>query len=62
MDALLLHDSVIAAIPAPDGVAEVHGFIIGRTIEERPRYDVRLDDGRHVTGLTAEWLRLECAA
>jgi hypothetical protein len=54
-----LRTPVYAYVPAPgDTKIEARpGTIIARTIEERARYDVRLDDGRLLVGLAEEWIR-----
>lgn len=56
-----LRTPVIAYVPAPTDtkIEPCHGTVIARTVEERPRYDVRLDDGRLLVGLAEEWIREE---
>lgn len=53
---------VAAPVSDPDAPADRkiqphHGVIVGKTYEERPRYDVRLDNGRICPGLAEEWIR-----
>lgn len=56
-----LRTPVIAYVPAPleagHKIEPRHGTVIARTVEARPRYDVRLDDGRLLVGLAEEWIR-----
>jgi len=47
---------VKVGIPTHDGVIVHHGVVIGRTIEARPLYDVRLTSGAMLRGVEAEML------
>jgi hypothetical protein len=58
-DALVfaLRAEVRALIGSGPGAVWQEGIVTGRTLEERPRYDVRLADGSIIWNLPAEYLK-----
>jgi|TARA_R110000744_G_scaffold86687_4_gene169531 hypothetical protein len=57
-----LKDKVMVRHFTPKGVAEDEGVVVARTIEENPRYDVALADGKMVINATEHAMRPKSAS
>jgi hypothetical protein len=57
MTILELQSEIEAKVEAGGVLSWIRGRLIGRTLEEHPRYDVSLADGRMVPNLQAEYVR-----
>lgn len=52
-----LKDKVVVQHFTPKGVAEDEGVIVARTIEENPRYNIALANGKIVINATRDAMR-----
>lgn len=53
-----LNETIMVAVPEEGKIIWHPGIVVGRTLEEEPNYDVRLEGGKIIASVPAKLLRV----